>query len=276
MTGALRRRLVDLAHRRHGETDLAEAALLIAAEAYPGLDIRRHLDRLDALAAEARASQSAAGSDPASQARWLTRFLYREQGFRGNAEHYYDPRNSYLNEVLERRTGIPITLAVVYIEVARRLGIPARGVGFPGHFLVKHPGAPEAIVDPFSGALLTARECEQRLETALGSGQRLTAEHLAPATPLDILVRVLRNLKRIHVEAEAWLDALAASERILLLLPDQPEELRERGLLLERLDCFDEAAADLERTLELAPEQPDAEALRAHALLLRVRADRLN
>jgi regulator of sirC expression with transglutaminase-like and TPR domain len=132
------------------------------------------------------------------------------------------------------------------------------------------------LVDPFNGHVLTPQDCEHRLEAALGPGNHVLADYLHPATPLDILVRMLRNLKRTFLEAEELDQALAASERILLLLPDQPEELRDRGLVFERLECFPEAAGDLERALELAPELPQADMLRRHLATLRERASRLN
>jgi regulator of sirC expression with transglutaminase-like and TPR domain len=273
----LRQRLADLARRTHEETDLGAAALLIAAEENPDADIAASLAELDRLAGLARGRlRERAGESPHDHAFALTALLYQDEGFQGNTTEYYDARNSDLNEVLRRRLGIPITLAVVYMEVARRAGIATRGVGFPGHFLVKHVGPPEVVVDPFTGAVLTEEDCRNRLETTLGPGTHSLASYLAAATPLDIVVRMLRNLKRIHLEAEAPLKALAASERILMLLPDQPEELRDRGLAYERLECFPEAVSDLERSLELAPDQPQAELLRKHVADLMQRAGRIN
>jgi regulator of sirC expression with transglutaminase-like and TPR domain len=274
---ALRRRLAELAYRRHEAADLAEAALLIAAEAYPHLDMRAALAEIERMAGLARARlHGKRQPSPTETAFLLTRLLYEEEGFRGNATAYHDARNSYLNAVLERRLGIPITLAIVYLEVARRAGIQARGIGFPGHFLVKHLGPPDVLVDPFTGAVLTAEDCRRRLEATLGTGAHNLSDYLAAATPLDILVRVLRNLKQIHLEGEEPLQALAASERILMLLPDQPEELRDRGLAYEQLECFPEAASDLERSLQLAPDQPQADLLRRHVSGLLRRANRVN
>jgi regulator of sirC expression with transglutaminase-like and TPR domain len=142
-----------------------------------------------------------------------------DAGFRGNQDDYYDRRNSFLNEVLDRRSGIPITLAVVYIEVARRLGIVLLGVGFPGHFLAKQPGSPELIVDPFFGQILSQRDCEQRLKSVLGSAAQLEPSHLDVASPREMLVRMLRNLKQIYLRAHELEPALACSERILLVEP---------------------------------------------------------
>ena len=163
-----RERFAELVGGIDATIDLAEAALLIAAEAYPGLDVARYVGALDALAAEAEPVVRGAGGD-GERVRRLVQFLAVDRRFRGNQDDYYDRRNSFLNEVLERRTGIPITLAVVYIEVARRLGLVVLGVGFPGHFLAKHPGARrELIIDPFFGQFLSMRDCEQRLRAVLG------------------------------------------------------------------------------------------------------------
>src|SRR5262245_46299178 len=154
---SVRDRFAELVGGADDAIDLAEAALLIAAESYPGLDVARYVAALDALASEAEPAVRGAGSDP-ERVRRLVQCLAVERRFRGNQNDYYDRRNSFLNEVLERRTGIPITLAVVYMEVARRLGLLVLGVGFPGHFLAKHPGASELIIDPFFGQILSMRD----------------------------------------------------------------------------------------------------------------------
>jgi len=251
--------------------DLAEVALLIAAEAYPGLDLARYLRVLDALAVEAQARQHGADDD-VERVRRLVHFLAVEGRFRGNQDDYYDRRNSFLNEVLERRTGIPITLALIYMEVARRLGLLVVGVGFPGHFLVKHPGSPELVIDPFFGQILSPEDCEQRLRAALGPSARLEPTHLEPAAPRDIVVRMLRNLKQIYLRAREYEPALACSERILLVQPELSQELRDRGLLYEQLECYAAARADLERFLALAPDDPSADTVRQH--LIEIRSER--
>jgi len=241
--------------------DLAEAALLIAAEVYPALDLAHYLRALDDLAAAAEPTLRGAGADT-DRLRRLVHFLAVESRFRGNQDDYYDRRNSFLNEVLDRRVGIPITLALVYMEVARRLDLPLVGVGFPGHFLAKHPGPPEIVIDPFFGKILGPRDCEQRLRAVLGEDARLDPAHLRAATPREILVRLLRNLKQIHLQARELEAALACSERILLVVPELPQELRDRGLLYAQLECFAAARADLERFLALAPNDPSAAAVR--------------
>jgi regulator of sirC expression with transglutaminase-like and TPR domain len=245
------------------EIDLAEAALLIAAEEYPALDVASHLARLDALADAAgpRVREAEGAADRVSR---LNHFLFVDQGFTGNRERYDDPRNSFLNEVLDRRRGIPITLSVVYVEVARRLGLPVYGVGFPGHFIAKHEGSPEILIDPFFGRLLSEDECQQRLRALLGAQEVLNpGTHLRSATPREILVRMLGNLKHLHVKSADFGRALACCERILLLDPDAPLELRDRGVVFERLECFGAALADFERFLALAPDDESAPAVRA-------------
>jgi regulator of sirC expression with transglutaminase-like and TPR domain len=256
-----RERFAEVVRGADDAIDLAEAALLIAAEAYPDLDVARYLGKLDELAAAASAAQDGAGSD-AERVRRLVQSLSVDAGFRGNQDDYYDRRNSFLNEVLDRRSGIPITLAVVYIEVARRLGIVLLGVGFPGHFLAKQPGSPELIVDPFFGQILSQRDCEQRLKSVLGSAAQLEPSHLDVASPREMLVRMLRNLKQIYLRAHELEPALACSERILLVEPELAPELRDRGLLYEQLECYAAARADLERFLAMAPDDPTAAAVR--------------
>jgi len=258
---AVRERFAELVNAGDDAIDLAEAALLIAAEAYPGLDVARYVRALDRLAAEAEPTVRAA-STQIDRVRKLVEFLSVQRRFRGNQDDYYDRRNSFLNEVLERRTGIPITLAVVYVEVARRLGLDVRGVGFPGHFLVKHPGSSDLIIDPFFGQILSVRDCTQRLRAVLGEHAELEPGHLRAATPGEMLVRILRNLKQIYLQARELEPALACSERILLVEPELAQELRDRGLLYEQLECFAAARADLERFLTLAPNDPTADTIR--------------
>jgi len=256
--------------------DLARSALLIAAEEYPALDVARYLARLDDLAREV-APRLAGARTAAERVAVLNRFLFAEHQFAGNREHYEDPRNSFLNEVLDRGAGIPITLSLVYIEVARRAGVEADGVGFPGHFLVKH-GKPDGIVvDPFGGTVLTREDCQSRLAAVLGAGARLEpALHLRAATPREILVRLLGNLKGIYVRTADFGRALACCERILLVAPDSPLELRDRGLVYERLECFGAAVADLERFLELAPDDESAPAVRERLSFLHPRLRQLH
>jgi len=257
-------------------TDLARQALLIAAEEYPGLDVEHQLARLDALAREVAPRLRAERSEPGRVAA-LNQFLFVEQRFAGNLEHYEDPRNSFLNDVLDRRTGIPITLSLVYTEVARRAGVAAQGIGFPGHFLVKAGGGEEIIVDCFHGSVISRADCQARLTSLLGADARLDpAQHLRVATPRETLVRLLGNLKRIYLRTSDFGRALACCERILLLAPDEPIELRDRGLLFEQLECYAAAAADLSRFLLLAPDDESAPAVRDRLRALLPRARQLH
>jgi regulator of sirC expression with transglutaminase-like and TPR domain len=268
-TRSLRERLVRITAAGHTDVDLAEAALVVAAEEYEGLDVSAYLERLDALAA--RAAQRLTGcSSIVESATAINRFLFAEEGFAGNRDDYYDPRNSYLNDVLDRRSGIPITLSLVYLAVARRLGCDVRGVGFPGHFLVKWVGANQLIVDPFAAAVLSRADCQDRLAAALGEGVDLDPTiHLRSAAPLEILVRLLGNLKQIHSAARDWPRALACCDRILLLAPHAPLELRDRAAVHERLGWSAAALADLEALLELVPDGEAASALRSRCEALR-------
>lgn len=255
--------------------DLAEAALWIAAEEYPDLDVPLQLARLTDLSRAAGARIQGAFGLHERVAR-LNDFLYQEWGFAGNRDDYYDARNSFLCDVLERRTGIPITLAIVYVSIAERLGLPARGVGFPGHFLVRIDDPDEVLVDPFAGAVVTRADCEARLRAAAGAEVPFDPRLLDPTPARQILARVLRNLKQIWLAREDWQRALACAERILLVAPDAPLELRDRGLLFARLECFAAAAADLEKFLALAPEDAGADAVRAQLVELARSAPRLH
>jgi regulator of sirC expression with transglutaminase-like and TPR domain len=255
-----RARLEEIAALPGDAIDLAEAALWIAAEEYDGLDVAGYLARLDGLAAAARAEIG--NGDVVERVERLNRFLFVDCDFAGNEKDYYDPRNSFLNEVVDRRLGIPITLSLVYCEVARRVGLAMAGVGFPGHFLVRHSGEPEILVDPFFRRTVDAAECERRLRAAEGRTARLDPRHLLPTPPRDVLARMLRNLKHAYLRRDDAERALAAVDRTLLFAPDDPMELRDRGLLYFRLECFGPALADLRRFLHVAPTGPAAEEVR--------------
>lgn len=268
--GSVRERFAASVQKDEAAIDLAEAALLIAAEAYPALDVGRYTAQLDALAAAIRPAIARADSDLA-RVEALVRALAVEYGFRGNRDDYYDRRNSFLNDVLDRRLGIPITLSLVYIEVGRRLDLPLVGVGFPGHFLTKLHGASEIVIDPFFGAILDDAACGERLRQMVGAQATFDRRLLRGAGAREILVRMLRNLKQIHVQAREPEAALACSERILLVEPDLAHELRDRGLLYLELECHAAAQADLERFLTLLPNDPSAAVVHEKLVALRRR-----
>jgi regulator of sirC expression with transglutaminase-like and TPR domain len=260
--------------------NLAEACLLIAEDQYPALDVAACVAKLDAMAATVR-GRLAADAAAEQKVAALNHHLFGELGFCGNADAYYDPRNSYLNEVLERRTGIPITLSIVYLEVGRRLGLQVQGVSFPGHFLVKlRLKRGSLVLDPFTGGEACSEpELRARLGQALASErpERLDLQrYLEPATPREIVARVLRNLKGIYVKSGKLERALAVMHRMLLVVPESAEELRDRGLVHAELECFRPALADLQNYLRRRPDAPDASDIHAKVVELRAAASRLH
>ena len=242
--------------------DLGAAALAIARVEYPSLEPGRYLDELRTMSEEAATRiKGASGTDGAINA--FNEYLYDEKGFSGNRQRYDDPRNSFLNEVLERRTGIPISLAVVYIEVARRAGIGVSGVNFPGHFLLRVPidldGTPSVeeqylIIDPFhGGARLSEIDCRELLRQHVGDEAAFDRSLLAPATRDDIVVRMLVNLKRLYVRMRSFPQARFISDLLLAVDPSAIAELRDRGLLAYHLEDFAAALRDLEAYLRRSP-----------------------
>jgi regulator of sirC expression with transglutaminase-like and TPR domain len=229
-TDQTRRALAALVASDETRIDLARAALLIALEEYPGLDIEAHLARLDRLGQTLR---DRIGSDraPARHIAALNTLLFDQQGFRGNAEDYYDPRNSYLNDVLNRRLGIPITLSVIYVEVGRRAGLPLGGVGFPAHFLVAYEAQPRVFVDPFNrGRILSATDCQALLQQMFGKAQRLEPWFLAVSSPREILARMLANLKAVYEQAGDLQRVQRVSEQMSVVQPSATE-IQERTLI---------------------------------------------
>jgi regulator of sirC expression with transglutaminase-like and TPR domain len=243
------------------EVDLAAAALEIARLEHPDLVPALQLPRLDRLAAR---SGAGAVGDPLKALHRLREFLFEEEGFSGNVEDYYDPRNSCLNDVLDRRLGIPITLAVLMMEVGRRVGLRILGVGLPGHFIVRADvGREPVLLDPFDGgAVLTPERAAQVMARALGRSIPLTEQHLAPVTKRRILIRMLLNLRGIYVRREQWARALAVLDRLLVLDGSAAAHYRDRASVLCRLGQLHRAAVDWERYLSRCPEAEDAEAVR--------------
>jgi regulator of sirC expression with transglutaminase-like and TPR domain len=269
-------RFREMVARPDAEVDLAEASLLIAGEEYPDLEPGRYLARLDEMAAALGRGAGDARTEEAVAA--LNRLLFEQEGFHGNTEDYYDPRNSFLNDVLDRRIGIPISLCTVYMEVGRRAGLSVEGVGLPGHFVVRLSSSPAPVlVDPFhGGAVLTLEDCQRRLDRIYAGRLRLAPNMLAACGRKSILSRMLRNLKGIYVKAGDYVRALRAVEMLRSLDPESVDELRDRGVLYAALDCFAAAAADLEGYLALRPQCAEAPQLAAKAAELRTRAARLN
>lgn len=256
--------------------NLARAALLVGEEEEPRrFDLGRCLARLDEMGEEARARvRSAAG--PAVEA--LNHYLFEEQAFAGNEADYYDPRNSMLHQVLARRTGIPITLSIVYMEVGRRAGLRVEGVGLPGHFLVRASAGEGSgvLVDPFNRKLTDREECQKRLDVIYDGQLALREEHLRAVGVRSILARALGNLKAVYIQAQLFRRALSAVERILLLTPDDLDERRDRGMLLAQLNRFTEAIAETQSYLNLSPEASDAEPVREQLKKMRLRQAMLN
>lgn len=244
---------------------LDRAALLIGAEdeAYRNVDVEKYLSLMDEMAEEARSFLEAS---QAGETEAFNYFLFELKRFTGNQLDYYDPRNSFLNEVMDRRVGIPITLSVIYMEVGRRAGLDVEGISLPGHFIVRvrELGLREALlVDPFHGVLLTREDCQDRLDTVYDGLVRLSEEeHLRTASAPEILVRMLRNLKAVYTRSALYRQALACVDRILLLTPGDAAEHRDRGALLARLERFEEAANETEFYLQTAPDASDHEQVR--------------
>jgi len=249
------------------QIDLARASLAIAQIDHPDLDVERYLRKIDDFAAQVR-DRAGENADAPRLIATLNFVLFTLVGLRGNAPDYYDPKNSFLNEVIERKRGIPISLSVLYIEVGRKAGLDLFGVLFPGHFLVKFANAGEdVVIDPFHrGAILSHEELQQRLDQAYGGRVELEKNFLAPASNKQILTRMLANLKNIYLRREDHDRALAVMQRLLILDPSEPENIRDRGLLHLKLECFLQAKEDLERYLEIAPDAPDAGTIREYLL----------
>ena len=256
---------------------LAEAALLIAAEEYPALDVAAWLARLDALGARARERVPPRG-DADQTAAALTRLLVEDYGLRGNDADYYDPRNSFLNEVLERRLGIPLTLSLVYMEVGARAGVAVRGVGLPGHFVVRlERGETVRLLDPFNGGRpLDEANCRRLVERLGGGRLRFEPAHLRAVSARAILIRMLANLKGVYTALGDWRRARGAVDRILLLAPEAVGELRDRGLLSARLGEPVAAIGDWEAYLRRVPDAKDAATVRRHLRALRQAQAALN
>ena len=258
----------ELARMPEGAMDLGLGALLIAQIEYPDLDLRAELARLDELAARV-------GTGGVHR---LRRFLFEDEGFAGNAEDYYDPRNSCLNDVIARRLGIPITLSVLVIEVGRRVGLPVEGIGLPGHFITGARIAGEQVLlDPFNrGALLTTESCRDLVSRALGRPVRLAPEHFAPVGNRQFLTRMLANLKGVYWRREAWDKVVGVIDRLLVLNPASAGERRDRGAAWSNMGRLERGVADWEQYLTDFPNAADHEQVRNQLRRVRQKLAQLN
>ena len=262
MTRTLARDLFrEMVSRPPEQMDLAAAALLIALDEYPELNVSDYLERIDLLAKRTSAQlRSDAEKRPMEAIESINYQLFEIEGFRGNQEDYYDPRNSFLNDVLDRKTGIPITLSVLYMEVGRRIGLKVEGVGMPGHFIVKckHNGA-EIFIDAFErGEILLEEACEQKLTQLHGKDFQFNRSCLDAVNHSQILTRMLHNLKAIYWNQQNYAKAIGVIEKLLLINPTAAAEIRDRGFAHYQLNHLSPAIRDWSRYLELRPGAPDA------------------
>ena len=242
--------------------NLERASLYIALEEYPDLEVDAYIHALDTMAAEIQ-ERLPAELYPLKILKTIQQYLYEDLGYSGNRTEYYDPRNSFLNEVIDRRTGIPITLSMIYLAIARRIDFPMIGINLPGHFIIRPIAEDmEIFVDPFHGGnILFLQDCEELLVKVFDRRVALQPEYLAAVSNRQLLGRLLTNLKVVYVNQRNFPKAAQASERILLLFPDAPLEHRDRGVLYYRSDRLAEARQDFERYLELAPLAEDAQVI---------------
>ena len=253
---------------------LAEAALMIACEEYPQLELSPYLELLDQIAEDAQ-QRCNLSDPPMDTVKNINRVLFETYAFRGNNDDYYDPRNSFFNDVLDRRVGIPITLSAVYIEVARRLNFRIAGVGMPGHILVKYSDLrDEFFIDPYNrGEILTHDDCKQRLLTMYGDAFEFQDRFLGRATTRQILWRMLNNLKDIYVKGHAIDKCLSIVDMMLMVDSEDLIQFRDRGLLRMQLRQFDGAGRDLQHYLKHSPAAEDREEIENHVKeLKRIRA----
>ncbi len=256
---------------------LTETAIALAQDAYPDLDLEGVLAELDELALRLK-RRLPEGADLSERIGALNRFFFRELGFAGNLNDYYDPDNSHLNVVLKRRRGIPISLAVLYLELGEQVGVPVKGISFPGHFLLRVT-LPEGdvMLDPTTGQSLSEIQMVDMLEPYISHTEQSVGNALRmllqPATPREIVARMLRNLKSVYLQSERWQRLLAVQQRLVVLLPGNIEEVRDRGFAYARLDYLRPALEDLERYLGDRPDAEDATTVESQLNELRQRTD---
>jgi len=270
MSSPIAQTLSEAFDRSGEDVELAWAASVLAQPVYPRLDFAPYSARLDDYARQA--DRLAAGAEePETRISAINRLLFEELGFSGNAVDYYDPRNSYLNEVLERRTGIPISLSVVYMEIARRLELPIYGVGLPGHFVVKYErGRRRFFIDPFhDGRMLNRQGCRRLVQQIHGHPVDLNDLHFAAVDKRHIILRMAANLRDVYLSTRQYRTGIVFQEILMALGEDDPEDIRVRAWILSELGRRGEAIDDLEKYLELCPDSPDAEETREMLLQLR-------
>ncbi|MDQ0142190.1 SirB1 family protein [Cupriavidus necator] len=261
---------------------LTETALSIAQDAYPDLDLQGELAALDVLALRLK-RRIAEGTPAIQRLRLLNHFFYRDLGFGANANDYYDPDNSYLNVVLRQRRGIPISLAVLHMELGQQIGLPLKGVSFPNHFLLRMTiPAGEVILDPLTGETLSKEQLQEMLDPYLeregisDASQVPLGLFLRAASHREIIARMLRNLKAIYLQESRWQRLLAVQNRLVILLPGSIEEVRDRGLAYANLECFRPALADLEAYVQARPDAADIGQIRERMPALRMMSRTLN
>jgi regulator of sirC expression with transglutaminase-like and TPR domain len=275
----------ELVGRDDDRIELARACLQIAEDAYPGLDVDGYVGEIERFAKRLRA-RIPVGTSAEDRVIALNEFLFADLGFSGNVDNYYDPRNSYLNEVIDRRKGIPITLAVLYLEIGRRIELPLEGVSFPGHFLVRLPMRGGTLVlDPFvGGSPQSAAELRERLKRVIPRGasegvpvgELPLDPFLEPASNRQILARLLRNLKGVYREKDKPERLLEVLNRMIIVAPDAAGERRDRGYVYHRLECWRPALQDLADYLQREPDAADLDEVRARVMELSQRCARLN
>jgi len=251
--------------------DLLRSALTFARIEDPQLDIEDYVRRVDELAARV-AEKIEDPDDPAQVIAALNDVLFREEMFRGNTVDYYSPRNSFLHDVLDRCLGIPITLALVYMEVARRVGFQLFGVGMPGHFLLKHydVDGQSILIDAFErGSIVTEDDCRQKLDSIYSGQVALQPEFLLPVTRRQMLTRMLNNLRAIYLSQRDFRRAVQVVDLILVIYPRSPEDMKQRAVLRYNLNDFRGALSDFEEYVKMSPDASDAEEIRQTALSLR-------
>jgi regulator of sirC expression with transglutaminase-like and TPR domain len=258
--------------------DLTRAALTIARTEYPDLDIERYARRVEELAQRVRTRiQDPGEPDPTMAA--LKFVLFQEEQFQGNRDDYYDRRNSLLNDVLDRKLGIPITLSLLYMEVARRVGFRVFGVGMPGHFLVKYYDIDgrEVLIDPYNGGrVLTPQDCQRRLDEIYSGQMPLRPEFLLPVSRRQMLTRILNNLKSIYLSSRNFRKALPIVDMVLAIYPRSPEDVKQRALLRYSLGQLRGALDDFDEYRKMSPEASDADEIRETALSIRRTLAQLN